>query len=197
MENFSQATEPGHLSEDILNEYLDGYLMPEVKITIEKHVAQCRECAERYHQLQVLFADLEALPDISLQRDLSRQVVNTIHSQPQLPAFVKWSMLPQLGIAVLILLTLLPQYLQGWLAVLPKALDELVEPGVLNWLASLKAWLGSLQFSLPAWQFSFLNFNFQSHTLNNINWLLFAVVFAFLLIANGLLLRQVSHNGSD
>jgi predicted anti-sigma-YlaC factor YlaD len=196
MENYSQATEPGHLSEDMLNEYLDGYLLPEVNITVEKHLAKCPVCAERYEQLQALFLDFEAVPDIPLQRDLSRQIEDAIHSKPQIPAFVKWSMLPQLAIAAFILLTFLPRYMQGRLALLPNAVNLSVDLGVLRWFANVKEWFGSMQFSLPAWTSSSLNFKFQLQALDHINWLLFVLVMALLLIANGYLLRQVSRNGS-
>jgi hypothetical protein len=197
MEHFSQTTEPGHLSEDLLNEYLDGYLAPEVSVTVEKHLAQCPACTQRYHRMQTFFAALEDLPDIPLQRDLSRQVVNAIHSQPHIPAFIKWSMLPQLAIAVFILLTLLPQYLRGWLAVLANAVDVPFAFSILSWFAEVRGWLFSLQFSLPGGQLSSLNFDIQLPAFHNINWLLFAVMIALLMITNGYLLRQVGRNGSD
>ena len=196
MDNFSQSTEQEHLEEDILNEYLDDYLTPEGRASVDKHLSTCPTCAVRFQQLQRLFSDLEEMPDLSLEHDLSRQVLKAITNKPQIPSFIKWSMLPQLAIAVLVLLTLLPKYLQDWLVLLPKAIDLSVDYHLVNRLARSMDWLSSVQFLPSSWQFPSPDLSIQFPALNNINWLLFTVVFVLLLIVNGYLLRQVVRNGT-
>ena len=196
MEPFSQHNEQEHLNEDILNEYLDGYLSAEHKAFVDKHLAVCPVCADQFQQLQTLFAALEALPEVSVEHDLSRQVLKSINSKPQIPVFVKWSILPQLVIALFILLSLLPKYLQSWLVLLPKATSLQVDLNMLHWIGQSREWFDSIRFSMPAWQFSSLDIGFQFPALNQINWLLFAAVVLTLMIINGYLLRQVVRNDS-
>jgi anti-sigma factor RsiW len=65
-----------HLSDELLNEYLDNALSN--RAPIEDHLAQCADCAARLTMLQTLFAEMESLPDIILSRDLAAPVIHTL-----------------------------------------------------------------------------------------------------------------------
>src|SRR5688572_17009003 len=74
-----------HLDDVLLNEYLDAALAPATRTEVETHLAHCPDCAARLMDLRALFADLEALPDLRLERDLTPTVLAVLHrrSQPQ------------------------------------------------------------------------------------------------------------------
>src|SRR5204862_7958896 len=64
-----------HLDDVLLNEYLDKALEHSARIDVEAHLAHCPECAARLMELRTLFADLDALPDLRLERDLTPTVL--------------------------------------------------------------------------------------------------------------------------
>jgi hypothetical protein len=52
-----------HLSEDLLNEFLDDELTEESRTAVEAHVAECAECRARVDELRNLFVELKQLSD--------------------------------------------------------------------------------------------------------------------------------------
>ena len=62
----SQPMDHTHLSEETLNEYIDGVLSREETRSIHMHIASCPQCAARVEELEAVFVSLEALPDYSL-----------------------------------------------------------------------------------------------------------------------------------
>jgi len=64
-----------HLDEALLNEYLDQALAPSARTEVEAHLAHCPDCSARLMELRTLFADLEALPNLPLERDLAPGVL--------------------------------------------------------------------------------------------------------------------------
>jgi len=64
-----------HLDDVWLNEYLDNALEPSARAQAQAHLADCRDCAARLMELRTLFADLETLPDLPLERDLTPGVL--------------------------------------------------------------------------------------------------------------------------
>ena len=59
-----------HLSDELLNEYLDNALAD--RAPAADHLAQCAECSARLAALQALFDEIESLPEMTLSRDLHR-----------------------------------------------------------------------------------------------------------------------------
>lgn len=57
-----------HLSDELLNEYLDNELSD--RIQAEAHLAVCEDCAARLAALQALFNEIESLPEVPLSRSL-------------------------------------------------------------------------------------------------------------------------------
>ncbi|MBI3241993.1 MAG: zf-HC2 domain-containing protein, partial [Chloroflexi bacterium] len=67
-----------HLDDIAFNEYLDSALDPARHAEVEAHLAACPDCAARLAGLRALFAALESLPDVPLERDLSSSVVTAL-----------------------------------------------------------------------------------------------------------------------
>jgi anti-sigma factor RsiW len=57
-----------HLTDDQLNEYLDGEIHDRARA--DAHLSSCAGCAARLAVLQTLFAEIESLPEAALTRDL-------------------------------------------------------------------------------------------------------------------------------
>jgi anti-sigma factor RsiW len=77
-------SETGHLSDETLNEYLDGALSPQAMARADMHLSSCETCARRLSRTSALFATLEGLPEVPLQRNLAPQVVATLRSRSSL-----------------------------------------------------------------------------------------------------------------
>jgi anti-sigma factor RsiW len=71
-----------HLSDEMLNEYLDEALPPAAHAAAEAHLAACAACGARLAALRVLFAGLEALPEAALAHDLASVVVQAVRRTP-------------------------------------------------------------------------------------------------------------------
>ena len=67
-----------HLTDELLNEYLDDVLDSDTRAQAEAHLAACDDCAARLAALRSLFADLDALPDLPLRRDLSASIIRSL-----------------------------------------------------------------------------------------------------------------------
>jgi anti-sigma factor RsiW len=74
-----------HLDDVLLNEYLDEALERSARTEVEAHLAHCPDCSIRLMKLRTLFSDLESLPDLPLERDLTPAVLAVARrkSRPQ------------------------------------------------------------------------------------------------------------------
>jgi len=70
-----------HPEEPVLNEYLDNELSPENLIILEEHLTTCTACTDRLTALKAVFATLNELPDMPLERDLTAAVLDTIQKR--------------------------------------------------------------------------------------------------------------------
>jgi anti-sigma factor RsiW len=64
-----------HLTETLLNEYLDAALDSFSRRQAETHLAACPACRARLDELQATFAALETVPEQALGRDLAPGVL--------------------------------------------------------------------------------------------------------------------------
>jgi Putative zinc-finger len=78
-----------HLTESLLNEYLDGALDPSGQQRVEAHLAACPECRAREEQLDQLFEALAGLTEQSLAHDLVSPVLARL---PRMPANRTWKL---------------------------------------------------------------------------------------------------------
>jgi predicted anti-sigma-YlaC factor YlaD len=60
-----------HLSENLLNEFLDNEIAEETRLEVEAHISGCLECRKRMEELRALFVELTQLSDESPTCDLS------------------------------------------------------------------------------------------------------------------------------
>ncbi len=94
-------------NEDLLQEYLDGMLDDKTRQAVEAHLASSPEARAQLAELQALFHELDALPELPLARDLSAVVVAEIGREttvsPTLPRWLWGLLLGQLFIALLLL----------------------------------------------------------------------------------------------
>jgi predicted anti-sigma-YlaC factor YlaD len=125
-----------HLSESLLNEFLDNELTQETRVVVEAHVAECPECRVRVDELRGLFAELKQLADEVPARDLSTLVLT---SRPGL--WLRLVLAVQAGLALGVLITIF-RYTWGYIA---------------TFLGGLHIWEGlsrPILFALPAVQLS-------------------------------------------
>jgi hypothetical protein len=93
-----------HLTDELLNEYLDEALEAEARARAASHLAGCAECAARLATLRALFTTLDALPEVPLDRDLSAAVVARLpRATPEWRPAIHWLIVAQAVAAVLLL----------------------------------------------------------------------------------------------
>jgi predicted anti-sigma-YlaC factor YlaD len=78
--------EKWHPDEAEIGAYLDGELDSPQRQRISSHLEACPACQEELARLKVIFSQLSGLPDLALERDLSRDVVSAIRSRETSPA---------------------------------------------------------------------------------------------------------------
>ncbi len=79
-----------HISDNLLNEYLDQQLDTAVHERLTAHLTTCNDCQLRLSEAEQLFATLDALPEIPLMGDLSRQVVARLTAEFKPRPLPRW-----------------------------------------------------------------------------------------------------------
>ena len=92
-----------HLTEELLNEYLDNALAPAARTDAEVHLATCVACRDELESLRSLFAEIESLPNVPLERDLTSAVMAQIGIKVAVPRPLGWALIVQ-GLAALVML---------------------------------------------------------------------------------------------
>jgi hypothetical protein len=75
-----------HLSEEQLNEYLDGALEEQTYRKVASHLAECADCRAQLEDLKLVFTSLGDLPESPLARDLTPFIM--LRLLPNLPVRV-------------------------------------------------------------------------------------------------------------
>jgi anti-sigma factor RsiW len=160
-----------HLTETQINEYLDNALSTSEQRFIDRHLSGCTDCRSRMEALQSLFQTLDALPDGSLNRDLTPLVLNSL---PEQKNRLGWKLVLAaqtgiaLGLAILVITNLLP------LVTLPGSFTALT--------------MNLSQIELPTFHLHVPTLNFQISTAN----LIFLAASALILwgVGNAALLHR-------
>jgi anti-sigma factor RsiW len=74
-------SEREHLTDETLNEYLDGALSARALTQAEGHLRVCDACARRLRLRGELFAALDDLPEVPLKTDLAPRIVEILQSR--------------------------------------------------------------------------------------------------------------------
>jgi hypothetical protein len=94
-----------HLSEDLLNEFLDDELTQESRAAVEAHVAECVECRSRVEELHGLFVELKQLADELPSYNLSTLALTSLPRR-RLNLWVRLVLAVQAGLALGILIAI-------------------------------------------------------------------------------------------
>lgn len=79
--------------EQLINEYLDGALDELEQTEVERVLAQSEEARAYYLELQSLFGEMEALPELPLPRDLSPQIMAQVGNEGRADWSTGWLLL--------------------------------------------------------------------------------------------------------
>lgn len=105
-----------HPDELTLHAYLDGELEADARVRLEAHLARCAACGARLAELETLFATIEALPDVPLERDLAPAVVAALEGERAAAApRLRWLLAFQVAAALALLFLAWPA-LGAWAA---------------------------------------------------------------------------------
>lgn len=74
-------SDSGHLSNEKLNQYLDGVLSSRAQARVEEHLARCEACTERMSEIAGVFSALDSLPEVPLTTDLAPGIVENLRSR--------------------------------------------------------------------------------------------------------------------
>ena len=197
MDKTENKFQDAHLTAEALNRVLDGFLDPQETSSVERHLAACGVCSARLAALQAVFTELDALPEIALERDLSAAVLAAIRPPLRLSARLGWGIIAQAAITLVVSISAAPfllssqwgQPVQAWIAQLgpitPRA-----------WFGPALAWtqnLPTLQLDWRAWFASLPKFPSLGLTQTAL-WPLFLAAILLFVLGNILLLRKLSGN---
>ncbi len=140
-----------HLTDDLLNEYLDHALDEQSNAIAQAHLSNCRECRLRLANLQSLFAALASLPESSLGRDLSASILGSIEKPNASPRYLRLAVVLQVVLSGLGLIFAAPFLIRVSVPILP-AMDFNSFAGMFirtqrSWFA---VWRDLSQLELPA-----------------------------------------------
>lgn len=74
-----------HVSDETLNEFLDGALEGSARAAVEAHLAGCRACSARLEALGAVFTGLATLPEAPLAHDLRAGVMAAVRAPSRVP----------------------------------------------------------------------------------------------------------------
>jgi len=137
-----------HLSDELLNEYLDGVL-PD-RALVESHLAECADCARRLAALRAVFADLESLPEAALSRDLAAPIALVLGGRMPVPRSLRLAVAVQAAVAVVALIFAAPVIQQFAEGILPTLQAPSFTEGLVQVQELWTTWLDMLsQFRMP------------------------------------------------
>ena len=203
-----QGTSQEHLSEDLLNMYLDGELNASEREHIKTHLASCDECQAEFSNLQQLFVALDELA-LAPAPNLVPGVLNRIGSpspQPQVLAgrfrALPWLTAALQAIAVMALLAWgWRQLADLWSTVIDSSITEAARAAwsqISVWATgqwtSLSAWPSAAWAEVQAWLTHLSAYVNLSLPLTQVAALGVTLVFIWFL-GNVVLLRRALLNG--
>jgi hypothetical protein len=77
-------------AELLLQDYLDGYLLPSQRDVLEEHVRSCESCRRLLGDLRRLDDELEGLPDVEAPEDLSGRILGSLPDEKPPGTPLRW-----------------------------------------------------------------------------------------------------------
>jgi len=82
-----------HISNDILQAYLDQDLNQTELQKVKIHLNQCPTCREELTRLESVLTKLESLPVLKLEKDLTSSVLTQLREESKLSQGITWTLL--------------------------------------------------------------------------------------------------------
>jgi len=141
-----------HTSTNQLQAYLDQGLDQALHQQVEIHLDQCPSCREELSRLEIIFARLDNLPALKLEKDLSISVLSQLREETKLSLGITWTLvLEALGAGTVIGLLIPAIRAVAWLPVLADTQTE-IRAAINIFLAQLASswlvWWAGLQLNL-------------------------------------------------
>ena len=152
-----------HIRDDQLQAFLDGALEPAAAKLVQAHLKVCPVCREDLASLEMVASRLDSLPELTLGKDFSQPIVETLKAQESLSPGVTWTLVAEALAAGVMISLLIPAFqAAGWLprllntrltlqAELNTFLAQLVNSWVV-WWAELKLEFSQVIISLASLQ---------------------------------------------
>ena len=95
-----------HLTDEQLNEYLDGETSDPAQM--ELHLAVCTDCARRLSEMEALFSEIESLPELGISPEFSARFMQVRSEPAGLPRSLTLTMMVQAALSVLVIIISAP-----------------------------------------------------------------------------------------
>lgn len=95
-----------HLTDELLNEYLDNELTDHA--LVEQHLSTCADCAARLADLQALFTELDSLPELELSHPIASRLTLPSNLPAALPRSLRLAVTLQTALAVIAIIIAAP-----------------------------------------------------------------------------------------
>jgi hypothetical protein len=185
--------ETSHISTDKLQTYLDQELDQAKLQDVEIHLGLCPSCREELSQLESVFARLDSLPSLELEKDLSTSILTQLQDEKKLSLGITWTLaLEALGAGIVIGLLIPAFRAAAWLPQLVDTQTE-IQAAINIFLTQLAStwlvWWSRLQLNLEQTAKSlFSTTYFSSGEFSP--WILILAAAGIGLLANYIMLRS-------
>ena len=185
--------ETNHITTDQLHAYLDQNLDQTKHQEIKIHLDRCPSCQEELSRLEIIFARLENLPPLELEKDLSLPVLAQLREETKLSLGITWTLvLEALGAGTVIGLLIPAIRAAAWLPFLADIQTE-IQAAINIFLTQLASswlvWWAGLQLNIEQSAKSIFSTGyFPSSEISP--WILILAAGGIGLLANYILLRS-------
>jgi len=152
-----------HIPSDMLHAYLDQTLEQADIQDILQHLDHCPTCLEELKRLEGIFASLESLPEVTLDKDLSIAVLSRLKEESILSRGITWTLILEALAASTVISLLIPALKTStWLPQLIDAQTE-IQAAINIFLTQLASswlvWWAGLRLNFEHFTKSLLTFN--------------------------------------
>ena len=186
-------TESEHIELEQLQAFIDQELDADEKKSVALHLAECAVCTREHERLRELFQEIESLPIVELDRDLSPAVLEAIRSKKISSLTMRMIPLLQAVSGVTLFWLLWPVIQSGLLRVSASLSQWTIWVWIHQEAFSIQNGLVESVFWVRGWMESVFA-SFVSHVPQwpiSAWWLVMGCVFSLWVLGNGFLLRNI------